>query len=125
MFDLVEQGDWAISSYSNGQQKKIAIASALVTEAPVLLLDEPFAGGLDPAGILALKRVLQRLAARDDMTVVLTTPVPELMEEIAERILVIREGQITLDDTPQGFRERTGAGQLSTRAGATRLSADG
>lgn len=114
LFDLVDQGDWAISSYSNGQQKKIAIASALVTEAPVLLLDEPFAGGLDPAGILALKRVLQRLAARDDMTVVLTTPVPELMEEIAERILVIREGRIAIDDTPNGLRERTGSLQLAT-----------
>jgi hypothetical protein len=54
LFDLVDQGDWTISSYSNGQQKKIAIASALVTEAPVLLLDEPFAGGLDPAGTARL-----------------------------------------------------------------------
>ena len=108
LFDLTVEGDWPISSYSNGQQKKIALASVLVTEAPVLLLDEPFAGGLDPAGILALKRVLQRLAARDDMTVVLTTPVAEMLDEIAERILVLREGQIAVDDTPQGLRERTG-----------------
>ena len=35
---------------SAGQKKKVALCSALVTEAPILLLDEPFSGGLDPAG---------------------------------------------------------------------------
>ena len=65
LFELSEQGDHATSSYSNGQQKKIALASALVTEAPVLLLDEPFGGGLDPAGLLALKRVLKAAQVTD------------------------------------------------------------
>lgn len=108
LFDLEAEGDWPISSYSNGQKKKIALAGALVTDAPVLLLDEPFGGGLDPAGIMALKRVLQRLAARNDRTVVMTTPVPELLDEVAERILILREGRIAFDDTPQGLRERSG-----------------
>ena len=53
LFDLAKQGDWAISSYSSGQKKKISLASALVTEAPLLLLDEPFSGGLDPSGLFA------------------------------------------------------------------------
>ena len=63
VFELEREGDWPIQSFSNGQQKKIAICAALVTEAPVLILDEPFSGGLDPSGILALKRILQRLIA--------------------------------------------------------------
>ena len=62
LFDLGEQGDNTIKSYSAGQKKKIALCSALVTEAPVLFLDEPFSGGLDPAGLLALKRILQHHA---------------------------------------------------------------
>ncbi len=53
LFHLDEQEDAAIASYSTGQRKKVALASALITEAPFLLLDEPFSGGLDPAGILA------------------------------------------------------------------------
>jgi len=107
LFELEKEGDWPIRSYSNGQQKKIAICSALVTEAPVLLLDEPFSGGLDPSGILALKRILQRLAAQSDVTVVMTTPVPELVEELADRIVVVREGRIVAYDTAEGLRRQS------------------
>lgn len=115
LFNLESEGDWPIASYSSGQQKKIALAATLVSEAPVLLLDEPFGGGLDPAGIFALKRVLQRLAARDDKTIVLTSPVPELLEEFAERIVIVRDGELIADDTPEGLRARAGtSGTLST-----------
>ena len=50
LFDLSEQGDSPIRSLSAGQKKKVALCSALVAETPILLLDEPFSGGLDPAG---------------------------------------------------------------------------
>jgi ABC-type multidrug transport system ATPase subunit len=109
LFDLVAQAEQPIYSYSAGQLKKISLCSALVTEAPYLLLDEPFSGGLDPSGILALKRVLQRLAARDDVTIVMTTPVPELVEELADRIAIIRDGRLAAFDTADGLRRSTGA----------------
>lgn len=108
LFDLTNQGDQPIYSYSAGQQKKIALCSALITEAPYLLLDEPFSGGLDPSGILALKRVLQHLAHRDDVTIVMTTPVPELVEEIADRIAIVRNGELAAFDTADGLRRLTG-----------------
>lgn len=108
LFDMTDQGDQPIYSYSAGQQKKISLCSALITEAPYLLLDEPFSGGLDPSGILALKHVLQRLAARDDVTIVMTTPVPELVEEIADRIAIIRDGELAAIDTAEGLRQLTG-----------------
>jgi ABC-2 type transport system ATP-binding protein len=108
LFNLTEQADWAMRSYSAGQQKKIALCGALITEAPYLLLDEPFSGGLDPAGILALKRVLERLASCDKRTVVLTTPVPELIETFSERIVIIKEGQIAVNDTVAGLKAAAG-----------------
>jgi len=108
LFELSEQGEQPIYSYSAGQLKKISLCSALITEAPYLLLDEPFSGGLDPSGILALKRVLQRLAQRNDVTIVMTTPVPELVEELADRIAIIRDGQLTAFDTADGLRRLTG-----------------
>lgn len=112
VFDLVEIADSEVDGYSAGQRKKIALCSALVTEAPTLLLDEPFSGGLDPAGITAMKRILAHLTAREDRTVVLTAPVPEMVEEVADRVLVLAEGRVrafgTLDEI------RAAAGDVAT-----------
>jgi ABC-2 type transport system ATP-binding protein len=110
LFDLAQQADSPIRSYSAGQQKKIALSSALVTDVPVLLLDEPFSGGLDPAGILALKRVLQWRVRRHNNTIVLTSPVPEIAEEIADRIIILREGEVLAFDTMNGLRGLAGKG---------------
>lgn len=107
LFNLGDKGNSPISSYSTGQKKKIALASALVTEAPIMLIDEPFAGGLDPSGIIALKKVLARLAEREDVTVVMATPVPELVEELTHRIAVLRDGALLAYDTPEGLRRLT------------------
>jgi ABC-type multidrug transport system ATPase subunit len=79
-----------------------------VTDAPILLLDEPFSGGLDPAGILALKRILRHRVEHDGATVVLTTPVPELVEELADRIVVLHDGELLAFDRAEGLRQRTG-----------------
>jgi ABC-type multidrug transport system ATPase subunit len=114
LFELTAQADSPIKNYSSGQQKKIALCAALVTDAPILLLDEPFAGGLDPAGLLALKRVLQWRVARHGGTVVLTSPVPEIVEEIAGRIIILRDGEVAAFDTLDGLRRQTGqAGSLA------------
>jgi ABC-2 type transport system ATP-binding protein len=108
LFELAEQANWPVRGYSHGQQKKLALCGALVSEAPVLLLDEPFSGGLDPAGLLALKQVLRHLVDRKKFTVVLTSPVAELVEEIASRIVVLRDGEILAYDTLDGLRRATG-----------------
>jgi len=107
LFDLGREGDWPIRSYSNGQKKKIALCSALVTEVAVFLLDEPFSGGLDPSGILALKRVLRGLVDTAGATVVMATPIPELVEELADRIVILRGGEVAAQDTLAGLRAQT------------------
>jgi ABC-2 type transport system ATP-binding protein len=107
LFELTAKGDQPMRSYSHGQQKKIALCSALVTDAPVLLLDEPFSGGLDPSGILALKQVLQWLVKQVGFTVVLTSPVPELVEKIADRVVVLHAGKVLAFDTLEGLRRMT------------------
>jgi ABC-2 type transport system ATP-binding protein len=108
LFDLTKQADSTIASCSSGQKKKVALSGALVAETPVMLLDEPFSGGLDPSGILALKRVLRHRVDREGATVVMATPVPELVEELADRIAVLREGRLVAYDDVNGLHRLAG-----------------
>lgn len=112
LFNLSDLAEAPIRTYSAGQQKKISLCSALITDAPILLLDEPFSGGLDPAGILAMKYLLQRLVIQQRRTVVLTTPVPELVQEIADRLVVVRDGTIVADGSLHDLRREAGTGSL-------------
>ncbi len=117
LFHLADKQNVAIDGYSTGQRKKIAIASSLITEAPFLLLDEPFSGGLDPAGIMAVKRVLKRLADDQRVTVVITTPVPEIIEELASRVAVLRDGELIAYDTPDALKRLAGEAKLDDALG--------
>jgi ABC-type multidrug transport system ATPase subunit len=114
LFDLAKQADEPIRSYSTGQTKKIGLCSALVTDAPIYILDEPFSGGLDSSALNALQHLLKRMAARRDVTVLMAVPVPELVEGLADRIAVIQDGQIIACDSAEGLRRQTDtAGTLS------------
>lgn len=104
LFHLAKEGDWPIRSYSNGQKKKVALAAALVSQVPILFLDEPFGGGLDPAGILALREVLKRLGTQPERTIIMTAPAPELVEELASRVIVLRDGRVVAFDDLDGLR---------------------
>jgi ABC-type multidrug transport system ATPase subunit len=107
LFDLSRQSEAQLSGLSAGQKKKVALCSALVAEAPILLLDEPFSGGLDPSGLSSLKQIIKHHTRRRDATIVLTSPVPELVEEIATRILVLEDGEILAFDTLDGLQRLT------------------
>ena|SRR6266496_2185225 len=104
---LTDKGDPPIRTCSNGQKKKIAICGTLITEAPVLVLDEPFTGGLDPSGILALRRVLKHLADRADVTVVMASQIPEMVEPLAHRIAILGATHLIAYDTMEELRAKT------------------
>jgi ABC-2 type transport system ATP-binding protein len=108
LFELERVVDSPISNGSTGQQKKVALAATLITDVQNFLLDEPFAGGLDPSGILALRKVLQRLSVDRQATVVMTSPVPELIEPLATRVVVLREGEIVGDGSVAELKSRAG-----------------
>ena len=112
LFDLAKHADSLISSYSTGQKRKIGICCALVTDANIMLIDEPFSGGLDPSALLALKRVLQHLASRDDVTILMATPVPELVSEIADKVALLRDGRLIACDTIAALAAQTGSKNL-------------
>jgi ABC-2 type transport system ATP-binding protein len=108
LFQLEDKGEAPIRTCSNGQKKKIAICGVLVTEAPVLVLDEPFTGGLDPSAILALGRVLKHLADREDVTILMASQIPEMVEQMAHQIAVLGQTRLLACDTMEGLRAQVG-----------------
>jgi ABC-2 type transport system ATP-binding protein len=93
---LWERRNETVGSYSRGMQQKVAIAAALITDPPILLLDEPTIG-LDVEAARTVKDWITRLAADEGKTIVLTTHQLALAQELAGRIAVIRDGTIIAD----------------------------
>jgi ABC-type multidrug transport system ATPase subunit len=99
-----------MTHYSAGQKKKAALCGAILSDCPLLLLDEPFSGGLDPAGIYALQSVLQQFSQTTKQhaarTLVFSTPVPEVVEATADRVLIVRDGVIAGDHSIAELKQR-------------------
>ena len=98
------QLDWIAdrfpSQLSGGQRQRIALARALAVEPKVLLLDEPF-GALDAKVRKELRRWLRRLHDELHVTSIFVTHDQEEALEVADRVVVINQGRIEQQGTPQ------------------------
>jgi len=90
--DLEPAADRAIGTYSKGMRQRIKVASALVHDPPVLLLDEPF-NGMDPRQRLQMMDLLRRMAAGGKV-ILFSSHILEEVERLAERVLVIVAGRL-------------------------------
>lgn len=94
--DLWPRRHEQVGSYSRGMQQKVAVAAALITDPPILLLDEPTLG-LDVESARTFKDWIAHLAGDEDKTIVLTTHQLHVAQELAGRIAVIRTGEVIAD----------------------------
>ncbi len=85
---------------SGGQQQRLALASMLVMQPRLLVLDEP-TSQLDPMGKIEVFEVLDKLTAEEDMTVVIIEHELEWIGDFAERVIVMNEGRIVNDGDPR------------------------
>ena len=90
---LADAADRRVGGYSNGMNRRLALATALLHRPRVLLLDEPTAG-LDPLGVTEFHRIVERLAEEEGLTVVLTTHVLAEVEALCEDVAVLHDGQL-------------------------------
>jgi ABC-2 type transport system ATP-binding protein len=98
MLDLVElrdRGDDNVGGYSHGMRQRLGIAAALLREPKLLLLDEPTTG-LDPAGMRDMRDLVRRLAG-EGITVLLSSHLLAEVEELCNRVAIIRKGRIVYE----------------------------
>ncbi len=102
--DLRDHADAVVSRLSGGQRSRVSLAVALLGAPEVLVLDEPTVG-LDPVLRRDLWALFHRLA-ESGVTVLVSSHVMDEADR-CERLLLMREGLLLADDTPQRLRERT------------------
>ena len=96
--DAVELADRAgdrVGGYSHGMRQRLGIAAALLRDPKLLLLDEP-ATGLDPAGMRDMRLLIRRLADQG-ITVVLSSHLLAEVEEVCNRVAIVRKGKIVYE----------------------------
>jgi len=111
LFDLEEKAGELIESYSHGMRQKLALAAALLHAPQVLFLDEP-TSGLDPRSARTVKDLLVGLA-RQGRTVILSTHVLEIAEQMCHRVGIIDRGLLVALGSIDQLRRQAQAGEAS------------
>ncbi|MEU0334967.1 ABC transporter ATP-binding protein [Streptomyces sp. NPDC006193] len=105
--DLTRHADTLAGNLSGGQRSRVSLAVALLGAPELLVLDEPTVG-LDPVLRRDLWDLFHDLAATRGATLLVSSHVMDEAER-CHRLLLMREGEILADDTPDALRTRTGA----------------
>lgn len=92
-FGLFSAADTLTSNLSRGQTYKASLVSLLAVDPDLWLLDEPMASGMDPHGLMALKRHA-RAAVKRGRTVVYSTQILDVAESFSDKICILHEGQV-------------------------------
>ena len=110
VLDVVELRDRAkdkVGGYSHGMRQRLGIAAALLRTPKLLLLDEP-ATGLDPAGMRDMRLLIRRLAD-SGMTVLLSSHLLAEVEELCNRVAIVRKGKVAYEGALADLRRAAGA----------------
>jgi ABC-2 type transport system ATP-binding protein len=93
--ELTDRAKDKVGGYSHGMRQRLGFAAALLRDPKLLLLDEP-ATGLDPAGMRDMRRLIRRLAD-EGMTVLLSSHLLAEVEELCNRVAIVRSGRIVYE----------------------------
>ncbi|KZM71048.1 ABC transporter ATP-binding protein [Nocardia terpenica] len=111
---LAEVADKKAGGFSLGMSQRLGLAGALLGDPPVLLFDEPV-NGLDPEGILWIRRFMQRLAA-EGRTVLVSSHLLSEMAQTADHLVVIGRGKLIADTGTKDFIDRASESTIRVRS---------
>jgi ABC-type multidrug transport system ATPase subunit len=101
---LSDRADDRASAYSLGMKQRLGVAAALLKDPELLILDEP-TNGLDPAGMAEMRTFIRSLAS-GGRTVVLSSHLMGEVEQVCDRVGVIRDGALVAEGTVEELRGR-------------------
>ena len=104
--DLADRAGDKVGGYSHGMRQRLGIAGALLRDPRLLLLDEPTTG-LDPAGMRDMRRLIRRLADQG-ITVLLSSHVMAEVEELCDRVAIVRGGRMIHEGSLADLIRQTG-----------------
>lgn len=104
MFNIQDALGNLIASYSHGMKQKLVIASALLNNPQLFILDEPMVG-LDPRSAFNLKEIMREMCDQGK-TVFFSTHVMEVAEKLCDRIAIINKGEIIALGTMEELRAK-------------------
>lgn len=104
-FDLMPDRVSRLDTYSKGMRQKILIAAALLHNPKLVLLDEPLSG-LDVNASIMIKDLLAALAS-GGKTILYSSHVLEVVEKVCDRVLIIDEGKLIAEGTPEDLKSLT------------------
>jgi ABC-2 type transport system ATP-binding protein len=102
LFGLARHGNAALTSYSKGMRQKVLLASALLHNPEVLILDEPLSG-LDVTSTLVVRSLIQALA-REGRCVLFSSHILEVVEKVCSKVVILHRGRIVADDSVERLR---------------------
>jgi ABC-2 type transport system ATP-binding protein len=105
---LTDRAEGYIGNLSKGMRQRVGLAQALLHKPDVLILDEPTIG-LDPAQIIEVRKLIQDVGK--ERTVLLSTHILSEAQQICDRILIINNGKIVVEDTPENLQSKLAGAQ--------------
>jgi ABC-2 type transport system ATP-binding protein len=103
---LSDRGDDRSATYSLGMKQRLGVAAALLKDPELLILDEP-TNGLDPAGMAEMRDFMRSLG-EGGRTLVLSSHLMGEIEQVCDRVGVIRDGSLVAEGTVEQLRGRAG-----------------
>jgi ABC-2 type transport system ATP-binding protein len=113
--DLADRAGDLVKNYSLGMKQRLGIAAALLKDPTVLLLDEP-ANGLDPAGIVDVRRLLRSLGA-EGRTVFISSHILSEIQHTADRVAIVARGRLVASGLVSEVLASRGAEGLVVKLG--------
>lgn len=104
---LEKAADKPVSGFSLGMKQRLGIGCALIGQPEAIILDEP-TNGLDPDGILEMRALIDELAHRDGLTVLLSSHLLDEVQRVCDRVAILQHGRLVAEGGVADLLEREG-----------------